>query len=83
VANIFLLERVISPFKMTTANNPTGDSGGRSNPTNRATPEGGGSKATSDPQGNPVSISNPEVSKGTEIVTKLIANHNVIMMKLQ
>jgi hypothetical protein len=57
VVNIFLLVRVLSPFKMTTASNPTGDPVGRSNPTNRATPEGaGGYKATVDPQGNPVSI---------------------------
>jgi hypothetical protein len=41
-----------------TSCNPTGDSGGRSNPTNRATPEGGGSKVTSDSQRNPVSIRN-------------------------
>jgi hypothetical protein len=36
---------------MKTASNPIGDPGGR-----RATPEGGGTKVTSDPQGNPVSI---------------------------
>jgi hypothetical protein len=35
---------------------PTGDLGGRSNPINQATQEGGGSKVTNDPQGNPVSI---------------------------
>jgi hypothetical protein len=39
--------------------NPIGDPGGKSNPTHRATPEGGGSKVTSVPQGNPVSINLP------------------------
>jgi hypothetical protein len=35
---------------------PNGDLGGKGNLTNKATPEGGGSKVTIDPQGNPVSI---------------------------
>jgi hypothetical protein len=50
--------KVLSPIKMMTKTNPTGDLGGRSNPTDQATPEGGGSKVTNDPQGNPVSIRN-------------------------
>jgi hypothetical protein len=41
---------------MMTKINPIGDPGGRSNPTNRVTPVGGGLKVTSDPQRNPVSI---------------------------
>jgi hypothetical protein len=35
---------------------PIGDLSGWSNPTSKATPEGGTSKVTEDPQGNPVSI---------------------------
>ena len=35
---------------------PDGDLGGKGNLANQATPKGGGSKATDDPQGNPVSI---------------------------
>jgi hypothetical protein len=35
---------------------PDGDLGGKGNLANQATPEGGGSKANDDPQGNPVSI---------------------------
>jgi hypothetical protein len=35
---------------------PNGDLGGKGNLTNKATPAGGGSKVTVDPQGNPVSI---------------------------
>jgi hypothetical protein len=54
----------LSPIKMMTVTNPTADPEGRirSNPTNRATLEGGGSKVTSDPQGNPVSISMSSIS---------------------
>jgi hypothetical protein len=37
---------------------PNGDLGGKGNLINQATPEGGGSKVTVDPQGNPVSIRN-------------------------
>jgi hypothetical protein len=39
---------------------PDGDLGGKENLADQATPKGGGSKATDDPQGNPVSISAKE-----------------------
>jgi hypothetical protein len=48
--------KVLSPIKMMNKSKPNGDLGDKGNLVNQATPEGGGSKVTVDPQGNPVSI---------------------------
>jgi hypothetical protein len=51
---------------MMTKTNPTGDLGSRSNPTNQATLEGGGSNVTVEPQGNPVSITRKNGEMGVK-----------------
>jgi hypothetical protein len=62
---------------MLTKSQPNGDLGGRRSPTDQATPEGGGSKVTVDPQGNPVSIRTgimPEPWNNIKIVVAPIKN---------